>query len=393
MMNPFPVMVADMRRSLSGCVVVVCLIALATALGVAISAQERALRRGSAQAAAAFDLLIGARGSPTQLVLTAVYLQPAALGLVPGSVLQQLQTDAGVAYAAPIAFGDYYQRFPIVGSTTDWLTQGDKLAPTAGRVFVAQNEAVIGADVPLKLGEVFAPVHGQPMALADSEAHVHEAFTYVVIGRMPPLGSPWDRAIIVPVEAVWKVHGLLWEGGESPGVPAIVVKPKSVTDAYRLRNTYRAHEATMALFPAEVLVELYALLGDVRALFAVISLGTQGLVVAAVLLAVLASLVSRRQQFAVLRALGASRQYIFAAVWCHVSVLICLGALCGLLLGWLGARGLSWVFFRHTGIALPVALTMQEMRLLLALVGLGLLLAVFPAWSSYRQPVTVALKS
>jgi putative ABC transport system permease protein len=208
MMNPFPVIVADMRRSLPGCVAIVCIIALATALGVAISAQERALRRGSTQAAAAFDLLIGARGSPIQLVLTAVYLQPAALDLVPGRVLQQLQADAGVAYVAPIAFGDYYQRFPIVGSSTDLLTQGGKLAPTAGRVFAAQNEAVIGADVALKLGEVFSPIHGQPRAWADGEAQVHGAFTYVVVGRMPPLGNPWDRAIIVPVEAVWQVHGL-----------------------------------------------------------------------------------------------------------------------------------------------------------------------------------------
>jgi putative ABC transport system permease protein len=321
-----------------------------------------------------------------------------------------------VAYVAPMAFGDYYRRFPIVGSSTDLLTQGGQLAPTAGRVFAAQNEAVIGADVTLKLGEEFSPVHGQPMAWADGEAQGHGAFTYVVVGRMPPFGNPWDRAIIVPVEAVWQVHGLPaghaeaadlahasgrtgtrlgppWDGEDSAGVPAIVVKPKSVTDAYRLRHTYRAHEATMALFPAEVLIELYTLLGDVRALFAVLSLGTQGLVVIAVLLAILASLASRRQPCAVLRALGASRLYIFAAVWFHVSVLLCLGALGGLLLGWLGAHGLAWVFFRHTGLALPIAITWQEMRLLLALVGVGLLLALFPAWASYRQPVTVALKS
>ena len=90
------------------------------------------MRRGSTQAAAAFDLLIGARGSPTQLVLTAVYLQPAALDLVPGRILQQLQADAGVAYVAPIAFGDYYRRFPIVGSSTDLLTQGARLPRRQG---------------------------------------------------------------------------------------------------------------------------------------------------------------------------------------------------------------------------------------------------------------------
>ncbi len=417
MMNPFPVVIADLRRSWSRCGAVICLIALATALGIAISAQDRALRRGSAQAADAFDLLIGARGSPTQLILTTVYLQPAALDLIPGSILAQLQQDPGVQYVAPIAFGDYYQQYPIVGSTVEFITQGGKIFPTQGRLFATLQEVVIGADVALQLGDTFSPVHGQPGEVVEEEEHTHEAFTCEVVGRMPRQGNPWDRAIIAPIEAVWAVHDLPtghgvevahqeaghheevkteigppWLG-DIPGIPTLVVKPKSVVDAHRLRNQYRTRPDTMALFPAEVLIELYVLLGDVRDLLAVISIGTQGLVIAAILLAVFASLASRRQQFAVLRALGASRQYIFAVVWCHISLMICAGALWGLFLGWIGARGLSWIFFRQTGLVLPVAITAQEMRMMLALIGLGMLMAVIPSWSSYRQSVTAALKS
>jgi len=78
-MNPLPVVLADLRRSRAGALAVASLIAVAVALGVAVSSQERALRAGSARAADPFDLLIGARGSATQLVLTTVYLQPALL--------------------------------------------------------------------------------------------------------------------------------------------------------------------------------------------------------------------------------------------------------------------------------------------------------------------------
>ncbi len=98
MLNPLPVILADIRRSRWGFASVVGLIAVAVALGVAVSAQERALRRGSAAAADAFDLLVGAPGSPTQLVLTAVYLQPAALPLVPGDVLKGLHDEPGIEY-------------------------------------------------------------------------------------------------------------------------------------------------------------------------------------------------------------------------------------------------------------------------------------------------------
>ena len=74
-MNPLPVVLSDMRRGRAGIAAVVAVIAVAVALGVVVTAQERALRQGSARAADSFDLVVGARGSPTQLILSAVYLQ------------------------------------------------------------------------------------------------------------------------------------------------------------------------------------------------------------------------------------------------------------------------------------------------------------------------------
>jgi putative ABC transport system permease protein len=408
MMNPLPVVLADIRHSRGGCIAVVCLIAVAVALGVAVSAQERALRQGSARAADAFDLLIGAPGSQTQLVLTSVYLQPAALPLMPGGVLRRLHEEPNVAYAAPIAFGDSFRGYPVVGSTVDFLSQGGRTGLAEGRAFATHHEVVIGADVALRLGDRFAPVHGEPRSHGDEDdedAHLHEGFEYAVVGRMARLGTPWDRAIIAPVEAVWVVHGLPdghahgterigppWDAAEVPGVPAILVKPKSVADAYRLRGKYRTG-GTMALFPAEVLVELYTILGDARDLLAAIAVATQALVIVAILLAVFASLALRRRQLAVLRALGASRRYVLLAVWTHVSILIALGAGLGLVLGWLGAVGLSHLFLLKTGIVLPVMLGLSEIGIVLAVVAIGATLAAIPSWSSYRQSVSSALRA
>ena len=81
-MNPWPLVMADFRRNRVGALAVVLLVALAVALGVAVSAQDRALRQGSARAADKFTLIIGAPGGETQLVLSSVYLQPAAIGEV-----------------------------------------------------------------------------------------------------------------------------------------------------------------------------------------------------------------------------------------------------------------------------------------------------------------------
>ena len=434
MANPFPVIAADVKQAKGGVLAIIVLIALTVGLGVGISAQERALREGTTRAADAFDLLVGARGSETQLVLSSIYLQPSPIGLIDGNILQDLIDDPRVKFAAPIGFGDNFQGYPIVGSTKDFITQGGG-ALEEGRAFRAINEVVVGRDVRVNVGARFTPSHGAFMA--DDAGHSH--LQYVVVGRMPRLGNPWDRAIIAPIEAVWWVHGLpaghpeyanvfslapadddehVAHAGEHaeehgmmtqaelaalplgppfdrsllPGVPAIVVKPQTFAAAYILRQQYRTDERTMALFPAEVLLQLYSVLGDVRDLLAVVSVITQVLVVGAVLLAVLAALALRRKTIAVLRAMGASQGYIFLTVWLNVTLMIAIGAVLGLLVGWATARVLSGVFAGQTGLTLPVSLGAQEYGLVGVIIAIGVLLAAIPSLLTYRQPVSSALR-
>jgi putative ABC transport system permease protein len=425
-MNPLPLALAELRHNRAAVLAVAVLIALAVSLGVAVSAQERALRQSSAAAAEPFDIVVGMPGSQTQLVLTSVYLQPAALELVPGSVLQRLQGTPGVGYAAPIAFGDYLGTSPIVGSTAALLTLGGSRSMAEGRPFEKVHEAVVGAHVGAKTGDVFEPMHGEPdRAAGVGAAHVHHGFKYTVVGRLSPTGTPWDNAIIVPVEAVWLVHALPsghpgaaahhtgpagdaaehddddeenaipigppWLESEMPGVPAIVVKANSVGDAYRLRAELRGG-GTTAVFPAEILLDLYSTLGDARDVLAIISIAAQGLVIAAVLLAVFAVLAARRRQLAVLRALGASRGFVFALVWCQVMAMIAAGAVIGLGLGWVGAQAIAHIVEARSGLAVAATVARPELLMMFALMLVGALLAVVPGVFSYRQPVSEGLR-
>ena len=103
-----------------------------------------------------------------------------------------------------------------------------------------------------------------------------------------PLGPPFDRKLL-------------------PGVPAIVMHPESINAAYGLRNVYRT-STSMAFFPAEVLIKLYDIMGDVRTIMNWLAIATQGLVVLSMLAGVVAILSLHRRQFAVLRALGAPKE-------------------------------------------------------------------------------------
>lgn len=407
-MNPLPLIAAELRRNPLGCAAVVALIAIAVALGVALSAQERALRLASARAADRFDLLVGAAGSPTQLVLTTIYLQPAALGLLPAQTLLQLQADAGVAEVTPVAVTDSFRGYPLIGTTTGFATHNGNLPVVDGRAFDRIDEAMIGASVDLAVGERIRPAHGTP-AENLLEAHDHDA-QLTVVGRLERTGTPWDRAILVPIEALWQMHGKdsfdasgeasapvssrvgpPWAAGDARPVPALVVRPRTVSDAYRLRQQYRVHD-TMALFPAEVLNQLYAVLGNVGDLLRSVTFAFDGLLMTAVLLVIVSVLSARRQSIGVLRALGAPPAFVFVTVWLQGASLIGAGVVLGVAAGYALAKALSAFASVELGLAVDATIGPAELALAAALLIGGSLLAAVPSLPTLRVPVARLLR-
>jgi putative ABC transport system permease protein len=138
-------------------------------------------------------------------------------------------------------------------------------------------------------------------------------------------------------------------------------------------------------------VRLYEVLGDIRELMSWLALATQGLVVLAMLAGVMAILTLHRRQFAVLRALGAPRLYIFLCVWAQIAVIAVAGALCGLLLGAGAAMAVSHLITRATGIVLPARIGPDELWLVGGMIAFGLIVATVPAFISYRRSVIESL--
>ncbi len=417
----FRFIAADLRRHWAGVLAITLIIALATALGVIVTLQERALRLGSARAADAFDLVIGAPGSETQLVLSSVFLQAAPLPLLPGTVLAGLVADPRVKWAAPVGFGDFVEDSPIVGTTQALIDGLSGLSE--GTSFARLGDAVIGANVAMRLGDSFHPQHGQ----AQDSGGVHTEITYRIVGRMAPTGTPWDRAVLVPIETVWQVHEHgaqpdhdapasaramvpAHDAGHhgpnldahvdpnavsatgAPGVPAIVVKPRTIADAYKLRQAYRG-DHSLAVFPAEVLTRLYGTLGDARFILSAVAMGAQALVGAAILLVVTVHIMQRRRQIGALRAFGAPRLTIFAIVWLEAFAIIGAGLLAGFGIGYAAARALSSILTQASGVVLPVSFVPHDFVLLIGLLAVSGVVASVPALLAYRQSPASALRA
>ena len=381
-MNPWPVARAALRTGWRGAVAMALLVALAVAMGVAVGVVERGLRRAAAGAADAFDLVVGAPGGGVQLVLAAVYLQPDTVPLLDGAVMARVMGEGEAAWASPLGFGDQWRGHPVVGVAPAFVTWGGRRDVIEGRVFGAEDEAVVGADVPLGVGAVFMPGHG---LVEVPDGHVHEDSPYRVVGRLGRTGSAWDRAVLVPIERVWEIHGLgnghlpgvervgpPWEA--APGVPAVVVKPRSVAGAYQLRARYRGAGST-AVFPGEVLAGLFRTLGDIRAVLSGMAWAATGLVVGAVFLAFGAVVAGRARGLGALRAIGASAGFVVGALWLELGVVLLGGVAAGVLAGWGLAILAAGMVGRGTGLMVPVGLGWGEAGLAISVLVGGLVAA------------------
>jgi len=380
----------------------VLLIAVSVGIGVGLIAQERGLRQGTARAADKFDLIVAAPGSEITMMFAAVYLQPSDVPLLSGAAFDEIANHEQVDLAAPIAFGDSYRDSPVVGTTAEFVTHlAGGLAE--GRMFELTSEAVAGSSVDLALGASFEPAHGVGDA-AEEGAHAGQELT--VVGRMPATGSPWDRAILVPLESVWEVHGLVnghaperrqqigppFDPDYFPGTPAVLVRAEALWANYALRSEF-TRDDMMAFFPGAVLAQLHALMGDVRQVMSVMAVLTQVLVTAGVLtgLIVLARLFARR--LALLRALGAPGRFVFAVVWAYAATLIALGSLAGLAIGWIAVRIISKVVTARTDILVTATLDWPEFHLIAGFFSFTVLLALLPAFMAMSRHIITDLRA
>ena len=432
-MHVWMLLKSELRRSLGVLGGMALVLALALSLAVSTGLAERMLRSSSAQAADDFDLLVGAKGSAVSLLLGTVYLRDEPLFLVPAEALSTLKDSKRVRWYAPIALGDRIGNAAIVGTTKSMVLQGGARKVAEGRVFGAPLEAVAGAESGLRLGDEFLPVHGR----VHGAGHAHQGEKFRVVGVMPPTGTPWDRAVMVPIERVWALHGPFHEPlhghlhGEHedhddheeheghdhhaegtpeplehwltedlssfPGMSSIVVKPVTVADAYRLRQdfskmTVPGHDGNpvplMGVFSGEVLVELYAAMGGASEALSFITGLTLVIALAATLVTGVLLGRLRLPTLLQLRVLGAPKRYVALLLWCIVMAVVGMGAVMGVILGWGIAELCAMGLTHQTGIAMRPELSINELRLFLLTLALGGLCALIPAWAAGRAKMS-----
>ena len=347
--------------------------------------------------AAGIDLVVGAKGSPLQLILAAVFQVDVPTGNIRLSDADRISAEKAVRRAIPLSMGDSYRSFRIVGTSADYLALYDA-SVAGGSLWKKPMEALIGADVAsktgLRVGQQFAGTHG----LTDGGAGggTHAALPFEVVGILKPTGAVIDRLILTGLDSIWNLHAhapdtaaqTIHDADDDKEITALLIQYATPLAAASFPRHVNAVSSLQAAAPAMETARLFALLGfgvTALKLFAGIMLVCAAL---GIFIGLTNALDERRADLALLRVLGASRGTVFLTILIQGFALGVAGVILGIVLGHAGAEWIGQTIaqshrVRLTGLTWIAA----EGGVILAALALALAAGLFPAWRAYREAV------
>ena len=374
-------------------------IATITLLLLTTSQLEERMQRD----ARGIDLVVGAKGSPMQIILSSIYQLDVPTGNVPWKQAQELARNRAVKKLMPLALGDNHRGFRIVGTHHDYVAHyGARVAQ--GRLWQKPLEAVLGADAAAQtghgIGATFVGAHGLGGRAGE---HVHETHPYEVVGVLARSGTVLDRIILTDVSSVWAVHADQYDitdvariaelmPEDEKELTALLIQYSSPIAAATLPRYINNNTDMQAASPAYETARLFTIIGvgvDVLRGFALVLIVAAGL---SVFIALYNALLERRYDLAVMRTLGASPARLMALMLLEGLLLAGIGAALGLALG----HGLTEVLGLALTAAKQVTVTgwtwvNDELWLIALALGVGVVAALLPAWRAYRTDIASTL--
>jgi putative ABC transport system permease protein len=386
------------------------------------------------------DLVMGAKGSPLQLILSAVYHLDAPTGNIPYADAQKWMKNPMVASAIPLAYGDAYRGFSIVGTAPAYIEKY-KATVAQGRIFEQNFEVVVGAELAQKLQlAVDTEFYGTHGTAENGEEHREHA--YKVCGILSPSGTVLDNLILSNISSVWAMHDHHEEGeahshdaehdhdtehnhdhaehtghdhsaeqakhddGDTPGSSASKEAVQEGQDITAVLFKFRSPMAIVQwprMVAQQTNMQLASPIVEVNRIFSLFGIGIEALTwlgwaimalaALSVFIALYNTLKERRYELALMRTMGASRGQLMWMVLLE-SLWLCLaGFLSGIALSrvalWLISKAAEREYhfsFENYNFKWP-----QEGWLLLLTLGIGLVAALIPALKAYSLNISKTL--
>ena len=337
------------------------------------------------------DLVLGAKGSPIQLILANVYHIDAPTGNINQRAAEEVLKHPYIDSGIPLAYGDNHEGYRIVGTEHSYVAHyGATLAE--GQLWAAPYEVTAGARVAenlgLHVGDTFFSAHG----LKD-QTDIHTNKTFTVVGILEPSGSVVDQLLLTPMESIWYVH---MEDGEvldpeTREITAMLLKKRNPLAVLTIPNTLRDTNMQVAL-PAIEVNRMTQQFGLGTSALRAIAMLIMALSFASIFISVLDNIRARRHELALMRTMGGTPGTLYRLLLLEGGLLSVAGTVLGLVLSRVGMTVLSQVVeaqFHYDVAAMGVL--GSEWALAGATILVGLLASAIPARRSLRLDISRTL--
>lgn len=416
------------------------LIGFSFALIVLVSAISTQAENDMKRQIKTVDMVIGAKGSPLQLILSAVYHADKPTGNISAEEASRIQKHPLVKESVPLSYGDNVEGYRIVGTTPlylDWY-EGSLIK---GTIWSTTFEVVLGADVAkalnAQIGDKLISSHGLAGALEQHEEH-----PYIVKGILKKTGSPLDRLILTELSSIWQAHAheeptMATHSQAEPHIheedenhshsdgdthdhdhdhdhghnhnnesadieidladkqyTAVLIKFRSLAGIMQLPRFVNEQTNMQAAVPQFEVDRLFDLVGN--GAIALQSVGLILLVLAAISLFIqlYRSFSKRRYEMALMRIYGASSLKVSIVIIYEALLIGSIGAVFGFVLTKIGSILIS--LFPISQVVRKVeiqwlSVSTLEIQLLLAIVCIALIAAILPIFQNYRMDISKTL--
>lgn len=376
-------------------------VAAGLAMICAIFLLAQGLHEGLSKNLRGVDIVIGAKGSKLQLVLSSIYHADIPNGNIEIAELDRIKKNPQIRTAIPIAMGDSYKGYRVIGTTTEFLNLY-QAKPAEGRIFEKPFEVIAGASTGLTVGAKFAAVHG----FSADGTDVHDFQLYEIVGVLKPSGTVIDKLLLTPVESVQQLHAHHeeHEEGESESeedhaleeamahqITAILVKTRGPAAIMNLPRQINKRTNLLAANPGYEMARLSANFGVGKNILLILSCIVLGLSVLMLFSNLASGLSARQYDLAVLRVLGAGRRTLFLTVMFEGILIGLSGAVVGIFSGHLLAYLIASNVTALQGFILPTALwAPQSFDGIILLTGIlaGFAASLLPALSALKLDIT-----
>jgi putative ABC transport system permease protein len=364
------------------------------------------------------DVVIGAKGSPLQLVLSAIYHLDAPTGNIKLEEARKIMKNPYVKEAIPLAFGDSYMGFRILGTTEDYLNKYNAKF-LSGSIFSKSMEAIIGSDVALRsggqIGSTFMGTHG------DSKGgHIHENHPYTVVGILKKTNTVLDQLVLTNIESVWQVHSqenahqsqldtihassLDFDHdhkhthdhehtdhiitADSMEITAILLQYKSKMSALNMPRIINEQTNMQAVLPALEINRLFYMLGIGATTLKFIAGGIMLMAGFSVFFVLYGRLRERKYELALMRSVGYQPRHLFSLLVLEGVILAALGYVIGWILSRIAIHFINQQAENNHNLQFGKEWIPGEEFLLILTFLIGIISALIPAWQAMRLDVS-----